>query len=259
MKKKRLRLGTNLKMFKTPSQTATYIRELRGVYNGLPWKNELELFVIPSYTALPAAVAAAGEDIQIGAQNMHWEEQGEYTGEISPLMLMDVGVRLVMTAHSERRREFGETDETANKKILSSTAHGFTALLCVGEDREQKENGTGLAAMGRQLEIGLRGLEDCGKLWVAYEPAWAIGVHGVSAEPAYVAQAHGYMRRILRARFGAAGERIPLLYGGSVNAGNAAGLLAAGDVDGLFIGRAAWSAESFGAIMDRVYPVWKNK
>jgi len=161
-RKNTLWLGTNLKMFKTPRQTEEYLRALREVYRSLPWREELSLFVIPSYTALPDAVSAAGDDIMIGAQNMHWEEQGEFTGEISPLMLEEIGVRLVMTAHSERRRKFGETDETANKKVLSSVRHGFVSLLCVGEDAEQKASGTGLAVMRRQLEVGLSGLSDCG-------------------------------------------------------------------------------------------------
>jgi len=258
-RKNTLWLGTNLKMFKTPRQTEEYLRALREVYRSLPWREELSLFVIPSYTALPDAVSAAGDDIMIGAQNMHWEEQGEFTGEISPLMLEEIGVRLVMTAHSERRRKFGETDETANKKVLSSVRHGFVSLLCVGEDAEQKASGTGLAVMRRQLEVGLSGLSDCGNIWIAYEPAWAIGASGTPARPEYVAQVHSFLRDVLLDMFGPAGQAVPILYGGSTNASNAEGLISANEVDGLFIGRAAWTVDSFENIMRLVRPVWRNK
>ena len=258
-RKNKLWLGTNLKMYKTASQTAEYIQSLRRIYNSLSWRDELTLFVIPSYTALPAAAEAVSGGFLIGAQNMHWEEQGEFTGEISPLMLEELGVKLVMIAHSERRRKFGETDETANKKVLSAVEHGFISLLCVGEDAEQKESGAGIDIMRSQLKTGLAGLPDCKNLWIAYEPAWAIGVAGTPAAPEYVAFVHRALRQTLREQFGPQGDDVPILYGGSTNASNAEGLIAADEVDGLFIGRAAWEAEGFGQIMELVHPVWRGK
>lgn len=255
---KRLLMGTNLKMYKTASQTQEYLAALQTLTNDL--RENLTLFVIPSYTALERARATVSDKtILLGAQNMHPEEQGQFTGEISPLMLQEFDLDIVEIGHSERRHVFNETDEQENKKVRSALDHGFTALLCVGETAEQKASGISDEVLAMQLKIGLHGVkpEQATRIWVAYEPVWAIGVNGIPASADYVRARHEHIHKVLKALF--VSDEIPVLYGGSVNPQNAEELILQPGVDGLFTGRAAWEAEKFNDLIRQVLPLWQHK
>jgi triosephosphate isomerase len=256
----KLHIGTNLKMYKTIKDTVSYLTDLERLTSDL--SADLRLFVIPSYTALPAASAAVDHArIGLGAQNMHWEESGQFTGEISPLMLQELDLEIVEIGHSERRHVFRETDIEENKKVISAIRHGFTALLCVGETSEDKELTIGDERLRQQLKVGLHGLREaeCKKLWVAYEPVWAIGVHGIPARSDYADAKHRMIRETLLQLFPQEGGNVPILYGGSVNPENACDLIHQPAIDGLFIGRSAWEASRFNTLIRQVLPVWQQK
>lgn len=254
-RKKHIYMGTNTKMYKTISQTVSYLKELGLAVKDVD-RERLTLFVIPSYTALyHARQSVPREEILIGAQNMCWEEQGQFTGEISPLMLQEIGVDLVEIGHSERRHIFGETDDQERRKVKAAVEHGFTALLCVGETEAEKDSGQFQTVLRRQLETGLKEVSpaQAGQIWIAYEPVWAIGVGGKQVTTGYAALQHSFIRSVLEERFGEeTGARIPILYGGGVNLGNAEALIQLDQVDGLFVGRAAWQAEAFAEMIARV-------
>lgn len=255
-------LGTNTKMNKTIAQTARFLTELHEHTKDIS-RDELELFVIPSFTTLyHARKSAPAGSIRIGAQNMGWADCGQFSGEISPIMLKEVGVEVVMIGHSERRRMLGETDEMENKKVQCALAHGLVALLCVGETEEERDYDISDEIIRRQLKIALHGVDksQTSLLRIAYEPVWAIGINGTPATEEYVQEKHLVIRQTLQELFGAGiGERIPILYGGSVNAGNASALIKVSEVDGLFIGRSAWDAGNFSKIITNVLPVWRSK
>ena len=166
-------------------------------------------------------------------------------------MLEDMNVKLVMIGHSERRHVFGETDDEENKKVSAAMRHNFTALLCVGETGEQKEIEISREVIRSQLKIGLRGVDisDAGRIWIAYEPVWSIGVNGTPASAEYAEEIHKVIKECLNEIFGEASEIIPVLYGGSVNPSNACKLIQQPSIDGLFVGRAAWEAEKFDALI----------
>ncbi|MCP1102146.1 triosephosphate isomerase [Aequitasia blattaphilus] len=249
--KKKLYFGSNLKMYKNSKDTLNYLNELVGYTKDIS-REDIELFIIPSYTSLENASGnISHEAVKIGAQNMNWEEEGQFTGEISPLMLKELGVDLVMIGHSERRHVFGETDVDENKKVLTSLKHGFTTLLCVGETGEQKDFGISKETIRTQLKIGLFNVqkEDIGKLWVAYEPVWSIGVNGTPATSDYAEEIHQTIKETLVELFGEDSKKIPVLYGGSVNNENSVEMIKQPSVDGLFIGRSAWVASNFNTII----------
>lgn len=186
--------------------------------------------------------------------HMCWEDEGQFTGEISPVMLDELGVHLVMAGHSERRHIFGENNIEENKKMLSAIKHGFTGLLCIGETAEEKEYGISDEVLRTQLKIGLHGIkkEDISKVWVAYEPVWSIGVNGTPAPVEYAEAKHKVIRDTLMELFGEEGKEIPALYGGSVNMSNAIGLFTQPHIDGLYVGRAAWDAKEFAELIKSV-------
>lgn len=260
MSGKRLYLGTNTKMYKNIAQTRAFLKELSELTAGIG-REQLELFVIPSYTALEAAqkaVSAAG--IRIGAQNMAWLDEGELTGEISPGMLKEVGVEIVEIGHSERRHVLGEDLEMIRKKVLCAAGHGFTTLLCVGETELEKRTGCMDEGLCVQLRSALYGFpaEYADRLWIAYEPVWAIGKNGAPASREYAEARHRTIRKVLCQKFGAeTGGGIPLLYGGSVRLENAAGFIEMEHIDGLFIGRSAWDAKRFHTIIQDVLDTWR--
>lgn len=238
-------------MYKTIKETKEFVSDLQELTKDIN-REEIELFVIPSYTTLKDANEIKDKELlMIGAQNMGWEEQGQFTGEISPIMLQEIGTDLVMIGHSERRHVLGETDEQENKKVVCSLNHGFTTLLCVGETEEQKEFGISEEIIRIQLKKGLYGItkDMVKKLWIAYEPVWAIGVNGKPATKEYAEEIHTSIRKTLIELFGEEGEEIPILYGGSVNVENAVGLSKMEHIDGLFIGRSAWDANNFNKII----------
>lgn len=246
---KKLYFGTNLKMYKTIRDTEAYLKLLQDRTRDLD-RDRVTLFVIPSYTALDRASTCVDQTlIRLGAQNMCWEERGPFTGEISPLMLQELGLHIVELGHSERRHVFGEDDRMVGRKAACALAHGFTALLCVGETGEEKELGLSDEVLRTQLKAGLHGLtpEDAERLWVAYEPVWAIGEQGQPASAGYAQEKHAVIKAALGELFGS--REIPVLYGGSVNPGNARELIVQPDIDGLFVGRSAWEAEKFNKLI----------
>lgn len=245
---KKLYFGTNLKMYKNIQDTVSYLQKLVENTKDIS-REEIELFVIPSFTTLQSATEKVDRSyVKLGAQNMCWEEQGQFTGEISPLMLQELGLDLVMIGHSERRHVFGETDYEENKKVLCALEHGFTTLLCIGETDQEKEYGISNEVLRTQLIAGFHGVtpEQAKKLWVAYEPVWAIGVNGKPASVEYAEEKHQVIKQCLRELFGEkVAAQIPVLYGGSVNPGNANQLIVQPSIDGLFTGRSAWQADAF--------------
>lgn len=255
----KLYIGTNTKMYKTINDTKNYLSRLEELTKNID-SNLLELFVIPSFTALEAAVQTTkNSNIQIGAQNMGWEDEGQFTGEISPLMLKEIGIEVVMIGHSERRHILGETDQEEEKKVAKSISHGFTTLLCIGETQEEKNYNLSDEVLRTQLKIGLHSItqEQANNLWIAYEPVWSIGVNGIPADEHYANDKHKVIKNTLIELFGSeVGSDIPVLYGGSVNPTNADVLIQMPNIDGLFIGRSAWDADNFNKIIRSVIPLF---
>ena len=248
---KKLYFGSNLKMYKNRKDTISYLQELAELTKDIS-REELHLFIIPSYTSLEGAAEETDRRlIQIGAQNMCWEDQGQFTGEISPLMLKEMDLDLVMIGHSERRHVFRETDIEENKKVQAALKHGFQTLLCIGETAEEKEYGISREILRKQLIVGFHNVSPAyaKKIWVAYEPVWSIGVNGIPASPDYAEEMHKVIKECLYELFGECGNEIPVLYGGSVNPENADELITKESVDGLFVGRAAWDASKFNLLI----------
>ncbi len=252
---KKIYLGTNTKMYKTIKDSIEFVTTLADNTKEIP-RDKIELFVIPSYTAIgPAREAVSKDLITIGAQNMHWAREGQFTGEISPLMLKEVGAEIIELGHSERRHKMGELDIDINKKLLTSVDNEFRPLLCIGETKEQKDAGQTVKTLRIQLKVGLDGVKekDISKIMVAYEPVWAIGVDGIPASPEYAEEIHQEIRALLVEILGEKAKEIPLLYGGSVNNDNFGQLIAKDEVNGLFIGRSAWDADNFTKIINAIY------
>lgn len=207
----------------------------------------------PSAITLTTVVEGLRErpEIQVGVQNVHTEAQGAFTGENSVLMARDAGARVVLVGHSERRHVFGESDETTTKKMALIAQARLIPMLCVGETLAEREAGRTAEVVQRQLTAGLAELDDqqIGAIMLAYEPVWAIGT-GRTATPEDAAEIHGVLRQALVSRVGEkVAATIPILYGGSVNRGNASQLLAASDVDGLLVGGASLDADSWAGIV----------
>lgn len=252
MSGKKVLFGTNTKMQKTASESEAHIRRVAELTSDI--RDKIELFIIPSFTSLSRAVSAGTEmHVMIGSQNVGWEERGQFTGEISPLMLREAGVEMIMVGHSERRHIFHETDLEEEKRVKCAVEHGFRTLLCVGETAEQKEYGISTETLRTQIKVGLHSVSaDQAKehVWIAYEPVWAIGVNGHPADAGYANEMHGVIRDTLVGLYGASvGNDIPLLYGGSVNLENAPELIVQPNIDGLFVGRYALDAERFAGLI----------
>lgn len=248
---KKLYFGSNLKMYKGIEETTEYLKELMELTADIS-RDVMELFILPSFTSLPAATKIVKPQLlTLGAQNMCWADFGQYTGEVSPAMLKELGIRLVMAGHSERRHIFHESDFDENKKVKSALNHGFTALLCIGETGEEKEYGISAEVLRAQLKVGLHGVtvDELPYIRIAYEPVWSIGVDGTPASSAYAEEMHGIIKDTLFSLFGTAALQIPVLYGGSVNSQNAGELIAEPSIDGLYIGRAAWDPKDFNVLI----------
>jgi triosephosphate isomerase (TIM) len=225
-------IAGNWKMYKTASETAEHCRALR---DSLPELGGVEVAVCPPFTGLaPAVQALAGTEIAVAAQNVHWQEEGAYTGEVSAPMLLELGVYGAIVGHSERRQFFGETDESTGRRAAAALEAGLSVIACVGELEEERERGETEAVLRRQLEP----LQAHENLVVAYEPVWAIGT-GKTATPELTQEAHVFVKSLLD---------VPVLYGGSVKPENAAELLAQPDVDGALVGGASLEVDSFVAI-----------
>jgi len=252
-------IGTSWKMNKTLRQARDYAQQLLPAAE---WRDpRLQAFIIPPFTALATVCEALKETpLLVGAQNMHWADHGAYTGEISPPMIKDCGAALVELGHSERRSLFNETDKTINCKVQAALAHGLRPLICVGESERDKRYGLAAEVVAMQVKIALHGLMPAAlrQVLIAYEPVWAIGESGIPATPDYANEMHGRIRLVLAALTAEAAQ-VPILYGGSVNLQNCRDLAAQPQIDGLFIGRAAWEAAGFLEIVRAVLPVVPNR
>ena len=243
-------IGTNWKMHKSIAEAKAYIAKLNEFFEG--FSDDIELFIIPPFTALaPVKEILDASSILVGAQNMHWEDEGAYTGEISPVHLEELGIDLIELGHSERRQYYNENDYDLNKKVKAALNHNLRPLICIGELMEHKRNGITEEILSIQLKTILKEIEfqSAKDIIIAYEPRWAIGVSGVSPEPYYVQRIHQFIREKLIQLYPSIGYEIPILYGGSVNTENAISLLNLDHVNGLFIGRAAWNIDSFKEIL----------
>ncbi len=251
---------TNTKMCMDMQTCLQYVETLSGLVKTLPTE-KIELSVMPPYTALyPCGQLLKDSSVILGAQNVFWEEQGQFTGEISAGMLQELGVGLVMLGHSERRRLFGETDEQINRKVHAALAHDLIVLLSISDQTEDWKNHLSEVTLIRQLKNALQGVErsQTDSLRILYEPAWAIGEGGKAADPAYINQCHYAVHMALVELFGEKGKKIPIIYGGSVSADNAMDIYSMEYVDGLGIGRNAWNAHRFYSIMNMILEGDKN-
>jgi len=239
----------NWKMNKTLGEAAELLEALKPELMGI---ETVDLVVCTPYIDLPLANEILdGSNIKVGAQNLHWEASGAYTGEVSAPMLKDL-CEYVIIGHSERRAMFGETDETVNKKVVAALGSGLLPIVCVGETLEENEAGQTEAVVDRMVREGLKGLtaEEAAKIVIAYEPVWAIGT-GKTATPEQANDVHkNVVRPILREMFGAeVGNGMRILYGGSVKPGNAAELFGQSDIDGGLIGGASLKSADFVGIV----------
>jgi triosephosphate isomerase len=236
-------------MYKTQAETRAYFSALAPLVRDCV---HCDIIVAPPFTSIAASVEAVkGTAISIAAQDMHGEPEGAFTGEVSAAMLVDAGCRAVIIAHSERRQFFGETDESANRKVKAALAAGLTPILCVGETLAEREGAKTEQVLERQFTGGLAALtgSEFSRIILAYEPVWAIGT-GRTATPEIAADTHKFLRRLAEANFTAeqaAGLRI--LYGGSVKPDNIKGLMAQVDIDGALVGGASLNAEAFASIV----------
>jgi triosephosphate isomerase len=242
-------IAGNFKMFKTVAETVGYVNDLRALVKD---SRGVDIVIAPPFTAIAAAAnGAAGSAIAISGQDVHWEREGAFTGEVSAGMLREAGARYTIVGHSERRTLFGETDGTVNKKTHASLTGGLIPIVCIGETLEQRDRNETMAVLDRQIKDGLDGLtgEQLSGIVLAYEPVWAIGT-GRNATPAQAGEAHHHIRQRLKQWFGLdASERCRVLYGGSVKPDNIAKLIAEPDVDGALVGGASLDPKSFFAII----------
>lgn len=235
----------NWKMHKGQTEAAALAREVR---QGLEGIDRLKVILAPPFTALAkVAEVIAGSLLELGAQNLFWEAEGAYTGEVSPTMLCDVGCRYVMIGHSERRQWLGESDSVVRRKVKAALHHHLIPIVCVGESLAQRQAGQSCAVVEHQVESSLDGLspEQVQDVVIAYEPIWAIGT-GHTASPAQANEVHHRIRLVTADRFGKKpAERLPILYGGSVKPDHIAPLMAEQEVDGALVGGASLQAEAF--------------
>lgn len=246
--KKPLIMG-NWKMFNTVEEAENLVA---GIKAGSYKETEAIIVVCPPFTALSAvSKLIEGSNISLGAQNMHPETEGAFTGEVSPVMIKELRCRYVVLGHSERRQYFHETDEFINEKVKTALKYSLIPVLCIGETLEQRESGQHLPVVRSQFEKSLADIskDDITKIVIAYEPVWAIGT-GKTATPEQAEQMHSYIRRLLTEKYGQElGSRVFLLYGGSVKPDNIATLIDKPNVDGALVGGASLKAESFCAIV----------
>jgi len=242
-------IAGNWKMYKTGAAAAALAREVVAQVAGV---TKPEIVVCPTFTSLaPVGAVIAGSNVQLGAQNVHWEKEGAFTGEISAAMLLEVGVKYVIIGHSERRQLFGETNEGVNRRTKAALAAGLRPIVCVGESLAQREAGQTAQVVSDQTRAGLAGLskDDMVATVIAYEPVWAIGT-GKTASPAQAQEVHRLIRDRLGEMFGAdVAGRVRIQYGGSVKPDNAKELLGQPDIDGALVGGASLKAGDFAAIV----------
>ncbi len=237
-------IGTSWKMNKTLAEARAFASGLLAA--DAEQDPRIQRFVIPPFTAVREVKSMLAEtSIKVGAQNMHWADQGAWTGEISPVMLKDCNLDIVELGHSERREHFGETDETVGLKTAAAVRHGLIPLICIGETMVDREEGRASAVLEAQVRGALSKLSEQQKdaeILLAYEPVWAIGEKGIPATSEYADARHA---EIIAVATSVLGRPVPCLYGGSVNPGNCEELISSPHIDGLFIGRSAWNVEGY--------------
>ena len=239
----------NWKMNKTVGEALALVRELRGAVSMV--RDRVQVAIAPPFTALhPVAKALEDSNIELAAQNCHFEGSGAFTGEVAAPMLREVGCRWVIVGHSERRQFFGETDEGINKRIRAVTAAGMLPIVCVGETLAEREAGKTLEVVSKQVTGCLAGVtaEHGAQFVLAYEPVWAIGT-GKTATSRQAQEVHAHIRGVLKGLWGAAAEQTRIQYGGSVKPDNAVELLSQPDIDGALVGGASLKAADFAAIV----------
>lgn len=237
-------IGTSWKMNKTLAEAKVFATALAQADGDRD--NRIQRFVIPSFTNVREVKQILAEtSVKVGAQNMHWADEGAWTGEVSPLMLKDCNLDIVELGHSERREFFGETDETVGLKTEAAVRHGLIPLICIGETLAERETGRAQEVLEAQVRGALGKLSEAQKsapILLAYEPVWAIGVNGIPATSDY---ADDRQAEIIAVAQDVLGRKVPCLYGGSVNPQNCEELIQCPHIDGLFIGRSAWNVEGY--------------
>jgi triosephosphate isomerase (TIM) len=244
-------IAGNWKMYKTVHDAVVYVKEFRSMVKDV---EDVEIVLAPTFTAIHAAAEAArNSNVGIAGQDLHWEREGAFTGEVSAAMVREAGAEYVIIGHSERRQYFGETDASVNRKLRAAQTAGLVPIVCIGETLEQRERGDTLTVLDRQLKDGFDGItgEQIAALVIAYEPLWAIG-NGRTATSAQAQDAHGHIRQRLRQWFGGpAADECHVIYGGSVKPDNTKDLVAQPDVDGALVGGASLDIKSFFDIVTR--------
>ena len=243
-------IAGNWKLYKTIKETVQFIEQLKPLVRD---SSHCDIVVAPPFTALSEAVhATAGSNILISGQDVFWEKEGAFTGEVSAPMLADVGCRYCVIGHSERRQYFGETNETVKRKTVAALAAGLTPIVCVGETLTEREANQTRSVIQTQFDEGLNDLtvQDSFRIVVAYEPVWAIGT-GRTATPEMAVEVHKQIRQLAQQKFGSEASReLRILYGGSVKPDNIKGLMAQVDIDGALVGGASLKADSFASIVN---------
>jgi triosephosphate isomerase len=241
-------IAANWKMYKTQADTRGFFARFRSLASGL---RHCDLIIAPPFTALAAAVEAArGSDIAISAQDLYWEKEGAWTGEVSAGMIAELGCRSTLVGHSERRHIFGETDDQVHRKVRAALAAGLAPIVCVGETLAEREANQTEDVLRRQFNAALTGLTaaEFSRILLAYEPVWAIGT-GRTATPELAAAAHGFLRGLASHAYSAGiSQGLRILYGGSVKPENSAALLAEEEIDGALVGGASLDPVAFAAI-----------
>lgn len=244
MAQNRFWIGTSWKMNKTLAEAAAFAATLAD--HDAACDPQIQRFVIPPFTAIREVKAILSQtSVKVGAQNMHWDNDGAWTGEISPVMLADCGADIVELGHSERREFFGETDDTVGLKVAAAVRHCMIPLICIGETLAEREAGRAQEVLARQVRgaLGLlSGPQKDAEILLAYEPVWAIGAGGIPAASDYADARQGEIIAVAEAMLG---RKIPCLYGGSVNRQNCEELIQCPHIDGLFIGRSAWNVAGY--------------
>ncbi len=236
-------------MHKTSAEAVDFVQKFRPLISGAA---DRDIMIAPAFTALDAAAAALkGTGVGLGAQDLFWETEGAFTGQVSPRMLSAAGCRYVIIGHSERRQYFGETDDTVNRKIQAAVKAGLIPVMCVGETEKEREAGLTLAILDKQVKNGLKSFvaDQLGSLVIAYEPIWAIGT-GKTATAGQAQEAHRFIRSVVEGLFGAGlAASLRILYGGSVKPENISELMAMADIDGALVGGASLNPDSFAKIV----------
>jgi triosephosphate isomerase len=252
-------IAGNWKMYKAMPEAAELAEAIRVQSQQL---TDAELVVIPPFTALSEVKKAIeGSSVRLGAQNLFWEKEGAFTGEVSAAMLKSTGCDYVVIGHSERRQHFAETNETVNKKIKSALGHGLIPIVCIGESLEERQKGKTMEKVGTQIDLGLDGFgrDDMEQMVIAYEPIWAIGT-GITATPAQAEEVHSFIREKLEKKYGKdTASCAIILYGGSVKPANAYSLIKEKNINGALVGGASLEAESFIQIVKEAIKAYKEK